>query len=92
MNISQDNLDKVKKDFEHKVKYGKMGIDSDYPYYNAYDYKGEIIFSKPYQNYNMACEMADQEYYKEIPQVWNSFDCRVKGVGVLRTDRFYISK
>lgn len=92
MNIATENLNKVKNNFSNKVEWGKMKIDSDYPFYNAYQWKGEILFSEGYASYNGACVQASQEYFRDYYDMRNGGEGKVQWVGVLNTSRFYLEK
>ena len=92
MNIPVEMLNKVKNVFENNIECGKMGIDSETPFFNAYDWKGEILFSTGYKSYNLACEFASQEYYKEYFDMRNGGEGKIRWVGILNTSRFFLNK
>lgn len=92
MNIATENLNKVKKAFENKIVYGEMKIDSDYPFFNAYMNKGEIIFSEGYPTYYQASGGACQEYHKEYLDRRNGGEFQIPYLGTLNTSRFFLEK
>ncbi len=92
MMISNDNLQKVKNEFEKKVEYGRLRIDVDYPFFNVYENGKELIFSEGYSSYNRACEFADQEFYAQNPTCWNAFQNRVRWIGTLNGSKVIVDK
>lgn len=92
MMISNEYLQKVKDAFESLVEWSKIRIDIDFPFFNVYEWKGQLIFSNGYKSYNMCCEFANQEAYKQIPEVWNAFSNRVRWIGSLNGSKVIIDK
>ncbi len=90
MFIANENLNRVKDAFTDLLEENKISMDIESPFYNAYDYKGEIIFSSGYNNPRKADEFADQSYFSEILK--NGGEFQTQFLGTLDCTRAYIDK
>lgn len=90
MYITSDNLGRVKDAFTDLLETNNILMDLDYPFFNAYDYEGEVIFSAGYSNPRKADEYSDQSAFSPI--IKNGDEYRIKFLGTLDCSRAYIEK
>lgn len=94
MNISFENLGKVRKSFEKLVERNNI-LDADYPYFNAYTWLNkepggneEILFSAGYRSPHLAREMSDNSNAE--PTIANAGENDVAWLGVFDASRIMI--
>src|SRR4051812_34502836 len=95
MNISFENLNKVKRSFERLVEKNNI-LDADYPFFNTYMWlnkkdngeQEEILFSSGYRTQFLAREMADQS--NADPKIANAPENQIVWLGVLDGSRTMI--
>jgi hypothetical protein len=90
MYIASENLNRVKDSFTDLLENGKINMDLDNPFYNVYDWKGEVLFSPGYPNAYKADQYADLSYVN--PTIGNAGENNVQFLGSLDCSRAFIRK